>query len=344
MPKKKIAYLGMTLAVMLCPTMLYAQAIGTVNTQVLNIRKSPTTSSEVVAKVSYGDQLKMVSINEQYTGWYQVQLADKETAYVKDEFLTVTSILGTINTDQLNFRSYPSLSTSQILGQLPLGAEVTVIYQVGDFYKVGYQGITGFVYAPYVDVTFTEYITQQDVANVKDVLLSKDMDDMKKIIETLQQATPPNKMNQEQSEICQMLTTTETPLVGVPISEELGRDIVGYGLQFVGNPYVYAGNDLNTGVDCSGFTQQVMKHFNISMPRTSKAQSKVGMLITDPSALQPGDLLFFGSSKEDITHVAIYIDDALMVHSSTPETGIIISEMTERGLSTLQVMRRMVIA
>ena len=343
MPKKKIAYLGITLVAMLCPSMLYASAIGTVNTQVLNIRKNPTTSSEVVAKVSYGDQLKMLSMNEEYMGWYQVQLANKETAYVKDEFLTVTRILGTINTNQLNFRSYPSLSTSQILGQLPLGAEVTVIYQVGDFYKVGYQGITGFVYAPYVDVTFGEYITQQDLAGVQDILLNKDVDDMKEIIETLQQATLNHKVQQEQTVDNQESVIVQTPLEGTPISEQVGRDIVGYGLQFVGNPYVYAGNDLNTGVDCSGFTQQVMKHFNIRIPRTSKAQSKMGMRITDTSALQPGDLLFFGSSEEDINHVAIYIEDDMMVHSSTPETGIIISEMTERGFSTLQVMRRMVV-
>lgn len=343
MPKKKIAYLGITLVAMLCPSMLYASAIGTVNTQVLNIRKNPTTSSEVVAKVSYGDQLKMLSMNEEYMGWYQVQLANKETAYVKDEFLTVTRILGTINTNQLNFRSYPSLSTSQILGQLPLGAEVTVIYQVGDFYKVGYQGITGFVYAPYVDVTFGEYITQQDLAGVQDILLNKDVDDMKEIIETLQQATLNHKVQQEQTVDNQGSVIVQTPLEGTPISEQVGRDIVGYGLQFVGNPYVYAGNDLNTGVDCSGFTQQVMKHFNIRIPRTSKAQSKMGMRITDTSALQPGDLLFFGSSEEDINHVAIYIEDDMMVHSSTPETGIIISEMTERGFSTLQVMRRMVV-
>ena len=50
-----------------------------------------------------------------------------------------------------------------------------------------------------------------------------------------------------------------------------GADIVAFAQQFVGNPYVWGGNSLTNGVDCSGFVHQVYAHFGISTPRYSQA-------------------------------------------------------------------------
>lgn len=127
-----------------------------------------------------------------------------------------------------------------------------------------------------------------------------------------------------------------------PINGQVGSAIVDYAMLFLGNPYVYGGNDLNIGVDCSGFVQQVFKAFDINVPRTSKAQSKTGMIVQYED-LQKGDLLFFGSNLEDITHVGIYVGDHQMIHSSTPETGIIISPIQLSGSTPLQVIRRMIV-
>ena len=52
----------------------------------------------------------------------------------------------------------------------------------------------------------------------------------------------------------------------------LGEEIISYAKNYLGGRYVYGGNNLNTGVDCSGFAQQIMKHFNISIERTSRTQ------------------------------------------------------------------------
>ena len=51
-----------------------------------------------------------------------------------------------------------------------------------------------------------------------------------------------------------------------------GQSVVDYAMQFRGNPYVWGGESLTNGVDCSGFTMQVYKHFGYSLPHSSTAQ------------------------------------------------------------------------
>lgn len=98
----------------------------------------------------------------------------------------------------------------------------------------------------------------------------------------------------------------------------LGTDIANYALQFIGNPYVYGGNSLTNGIDCSGFVQQVYAHFGYSLPRTSDSQAGCGMAVS-ASELQPGDLVCYSG------HIAIYIGGGKIVHASSQKTGIKIS-------------------
>lgn len=99
----------------------------------------------------------------------------------------------------------------------------------------------------------------------------------------------------------------------------LGQAIADYGWQFIGTPYVWGGNDLTTGVDCSGFTTQVYAHFGISLPRTSANQAKSGMdLGTDLANAQPGDIITFCyDPSEDACHTSIYLGKGKIIHSST---------------------------
>lgn len=104
--------------------------------------------------------------------------------------------------------------------------------------------------------------------------------------------------------------------------------IVAYAKQFLGNPYVYGGTSLTNGADCSGFTQSVFAHFGISTGRSSRDQAAKGKEIS-MSAIQPGDLLFYASGSY-INHVAIYIGDGKIIHSSNPTTGITITKYNYR--------------
>lgn len=111
-------------------------------------------------------------------------------------------------------------------------------------------------------------------------------------------------------------------------NSSLRQSVVNYALQFVGNPYVYGGNSLTNGIDCSGFTQQILGHFGVSLPRTAAAQSGCGTPVSMDN-LQPGDLLFY-SSGGGIGHVTMYIGNGQVVHASNSRTGIIVSSVNYR--------------
>lgn len=107
-----------------------------------------------------------------------------------------------------------------------------------------------------------------------------------------------------------------------------GSAIASYGLKFVGNPYVYGGSSLTNGTDCSGFTMSVFRKFGISLPRTSREQSRVGKKIS-PSSARAGDLIFYASGGR-VNHVALCIGGGRVVHASNPRTGITTSNMYYR--------------
>lgn len=111
----------------------------------------------------------------------------------------------------------------------------------------------------------------------------------------------------------------EEPTYSAPSGNSaLGQQIVNYACQFIGNPYVWGGNSLTNGIDCSGFTQQVYGAFGISLPRTSGSQHGVGYAVSYAEA-QPGDLICYSG------HVAIYMGGGQIVHASNEITGITIS-------------------
>ena len=97
---------------------------------------------------------------------------------------------------------------------------------------------------------------------------------------------------------------------------DIGSQAVKYGLQFVGNKYVWGGNSLTKGVDCSGFTQQVYKKFGVTIPRNSRSQAKTGKLVSY-SQIKTGDLVFYAKNGV-VNHVAMYIGDGKIVHASNP--------------------------
>lgn len=92
---------------------------------------------------------------------------------------------------------------------------------------------------------------------------------------------------------------------------------------FVGVPYLWAGTSIK-GVDCSGFAKTVYFLNGYMLLRNASQQYKTGEPVDVSEGLdklQPADLVFFGreateEKPERITHVAIYMGDGKIIHSS----------------------------
>lgn len=86
---------------------------------------------------------------------------------------------------------------------------------------------------------------------------------------------------------------TANPTYDVSSYSSVRQNIVTYAMQFLGNAYVWGGNDPHTGADCSGFVKYVYKHVaDITLPRVSYEQCYSGSKDKHPLRLKPGDLMF----------------------------------------------------
>lgn len=105
----------------------------------------------------------------------------------------------------------------------------------------------------------------------------------------------------------------------------LRNEIINYAKLFVGNPYVYGGNSLTKGTDCSGFTKLIYAHFGYTLPRVAKDQAYIGKKISK-SELTAGDIIVYHYSNGG-GHVGIYIGNGKMIHAGTSKTGITIANV-----------------
>ncbi len=97
--------------------------------------------------------------------------------------------------------------------------------------------------------------------------------------------------------------------------------LVSYAMQFIGNPYVWGGTSLTNGADCSGFVQEIFKHFGIVTGRTSRDQY-ANCLYLKGREVMPGDLVFYADSTGYINHVAIYAGNYMIIHAANKKAGI----------------------
>lgn len=111
--------------------------------------------------------------------------------------------------------------------------------------------------------------------------------------------------------------SSSLPVIATTASRQA---LIQYAKQFLGNPYVYGGTSLTDGADCSGFVQQIFKHFGITTGRSSRDQYANAQSISFEQ-LQPGDLVFYASG-DYINHVAIYAGDGVIIHAANARTGI----------------------
>lgn len=96
----------------------------------------------------------------------------------------------------------------------------------------------------------------------------------------------------------------------------------------LGSTYVY-GDTGKDGYDCSGLVYSIYNNeLGISIPRSSVSQSTFGKQVSK-SDLQEGDLVFFNTVGNGVSHVGIYVGNGKFIHASSGQGKVMTSSLDE---------------
>lgn len=151
-------------------------------------------------------------------------------------------------------------------------------------------------------------------------------------------ATWQRLQNQQEMAAGYTVNYTNQPTPGAS-GDNKGSQAVSIAMQSVQNntPYQWGGNNLITGVDCSGLVQQVYGQLGIQLPRSTYEQAKAGKVVNDMSSLLPGDLIFYNTGANDpngigqFSHVAIYIGNGQVIDAPGRGKTVRVTSLNNSG-------------
>jgi cell wall-associated NlpC family hydrolase len=293
----------------------------------VNVRSLPSEEGEIIGKL-YDDSVGTFISEE--NGWYQIQ-SGTVTGYVKGEFcvtgeeaIELAKQVGTriakVTTTTLHVRTEPSLD-APVLGLVPLDDELVVTDETDEWVCVDVEEGKGWVSKDYVTL-HTEFV-QAESKEEEAARLAKEEAERKRAREAAAAKAASSSSSSSTSSTVTATVSGE--------GSEMGKAVVEYALQFVGNPYVYGGTSLTNGADCSGFVMSVYANFGVSLPHSSASDRSQGAAVEGGlENAQPGDLICYSG------HVALYVGNGQIVHASTAKTGIIVSSASYKKILAIR--------
>ena len=245
----------------------------------------------------------------------------------------------------LRLRAEPSTSAS-VVTTLDKSVAVAILDDsVDGWYKIAYNGSTGYVSADYLNVDQDNVFTTYGRVNSDGVNVRSDASTDSSVLATIEEdaiVTVNGLVDGWYDVTCEYGTEgyIRSDFLDLTESSSSNSDIVATAKQYLGTGYVYGGASPR-GFDCSGFTMYVYSQHGYSLPHsaTSQWQSGLGARVYSISELQPGDLVFFNDPSRNAgkacSHAGIYTGDGQFIHSSSSRSGgVIVSSLTSGYYNT----------
>ena len=245
----------------------------------------------------------------------------------------------------LRLRAEPSTSAS-VVTTLDKSVAVAILDDsVDGWYKIAYNGSTGYVSADYLNVDQDNVFTTYGRVNSDGVNVRSDASTDSSVLATIEEdaiVTVNGLVDGWYDVTCEYGTEgyIRSDFLDLTESSSSNSDIAATAKQYLGTGYVYGGASPR-GFDCSGFTMYVYSQHGYSLPHsaTSQWQSRLGTRVYSISELQPGDLVFFNDPSRNAgkacSHAGIYTGDGQFIHSSSSRSGgVIVSSLTSGYYNT----------
>ena len=245
----------------------------------------------------------------------------------------------------LRLRAEPSTSAS-VVTTLDKSVAVAILDDsVDGWYKIAYNGSTGYVSADYLNVDQDNVFTTYGRVNSDGVNVRSDASTDSSVLATIEEdaiVTVNGLVDGWYDVTCEYGTEgyIRSDFLDLTESSSSNSDIAATAKQYLGTGYVYGGASPR-GFDCSGFTMYVYSQHGYALPHsaTSQWQSGLGTRVYSISELQPGDLVFFNDPSRNAgkacSHAGIYTGDGQFIHSSSSRSGgVIVSSLTSGYYNT----------
>jgi cell wall-associated NlpC family hydrolase len=331
----------------------------------VRLRTEPGYDGDVIDLVGEGSTVDVLDgpfAADDGSWWYHVA-AGGETGYIVSDYLASSSgLLGETSgaawsIDSLNVRGGPS-TADDVVTTLGYGEEVTLTGNMSDgWLSVQANGVDGWVYSAFV--TQDPDYSSRSASGAAGTMYTNDSVNLRTgpsleddVITELPAGEEVYLSGAEENGFAAASTgfgdgwiftgyLSSSPPSSSPSRAQsepepepepvytTGQQMVDFAMQFLGQPYVWAGNQPG-GFDCSGLTQYVTANIlGVDITHSTGLQIGYGGEVAYGN-WQPGDLVFFANTyAAGITHVGIYVGDGTFIHAENPGTGVVISSLND---------------